>query len=165
MNIWGIDPGISGALCYYDTKEQGIEVFDMPTVTVGKRKEVNAYLLVDILLNGEWSKTSSSTPNTYVILERVHAMPGQGVSSMFSFGQSFGIIQGVVAGLSMRIQTVTPHKWKRDLAVPKGKDGSRAMAISQFPNSSQRFSRKKDDGRAEASLLALWGYKFGLGDA
>ena len=58
MNIWGIDPGISGALCYYDTKEQTIEIFDMPTVTVGKRKEVNAYLLVDILLDGEWSPSA-----------------------------------------------------------------------------------------------------------
>ena len=152
MKIWGVDPGVSGALALVDTDGMSVSLHEMPTLTVKKKREVSPFLLSDIF---------ASEPNAPVVLDAVHAMPGQGVTSMFNFGKSYGCILGVVAGMSMRIQTVTPSKWKKDMSVPAGKDGARARAMELFPSASEYFARKKDDGKAEASIIAMWGLKFG----
>ena len=149
---WGIDPGLSGALVHIN-KEQELVIHDMPTLQISKKgkKEVAAFLASDII---------QTHPNSSVIIERVAARPGQGVSSMFNFGKSYGILIGIAAGRHMRMELVTPFQWKKDLKVGNGKDAARYRAQELFPNYSEFFSRKKDDGRAEASLIALWGIQF-----
>ena len=156
MKTWGIDPGLNGAIALLDSNGQTLEVYDMPTLAVKKNKrEISPILIAGILLTDS---------NTRVYVERVGAMPNQGVTSMFNFGKGFGMILGVVAGMQMRISMVTPSQWKRDLKVAPGKDGSRELAMNYWPTESDKFKRKKDDGRAEASLIALWGQRFGLED-
>tara|TARA_R100001463_G_scaffold51507_2_gene102194 strand:- start:832 stop:1311 length:480 start_codon:yes stop_codon:yes gene_type:complete len=157
MKCWGIDPGLNGALALYDSDNHSIEVFDMPTLEVGKKqkRQIAAVLICDILMNDS---------NCPVIVERVSAMPGQGVTSMFNFGMGYGIILGILASYQCRHEIVSPVTWRKNLKVGPGKDGSRAEAVRLFPAQSEKFSRKKDDGRADASLLAYWGYKFGFKD-
>lgn len=149
---WGIDPGLSGALVHIN-KERELEIHDMPTLQVSNKgkREVAAFLASDIV---------SLHPNSSVYIERVAARPGQGVSSMFNFGKSYGILIGIAAGRHMRMDLVTPSQWKKDLKVGTGKDASRYRAQELFPNYSDYFKRKKDDGRAEAALIALWGIQF-----
>ena len=91
------------------------------------------------------------------IIEQVNAMPGQGVTSMFAFGESFGLAKGVLAGLKIPTSTVTPGKWKKALQLNAGKDGSRAKAAQIWPEHAGEFKRVKDDGKAEACLIAYWG--------
>jgi crossover junction endodeoxyribonuclease RuvC len=90
------------------------------------------------------------------VVEQVGAMPNQGVTSMFAFGESFGLVKGVLAGLGVVTSTVTPGKWKKALGVNAGKDGSRAQAAQRWPFQAHEFKRVKDDGKAEACLLAEW---------
>lgn len=148
--VWGIDPGLNGALALLFPEDHGIEIFDMPIMEVKKKKTISAALVADILKQHE----------APVFIENVHAMPNQGVTSMFNFGKGFGILIGVVAGLNYQLTTVQPLAWKKALKVPSGKDGSRERATQLLPASSQKFARKKDDGRAEASLIALYGFTF-----
>jgi crossover junction endodeoxyribonuclease RuvC len=96
---------------------------------------------------------------TCAYVEQVGAMPGQGVSSMFAFGEAFGLAKGVLAGLGIPLQVVTPARWKRDMRLNTGKDSARAMAAARWPQHAGEFRRVKDDGRAEAALIALWGLK------
>ena len=151
MTTIGIDPGLDGAIA----KVQGsdIEVWDMPTLEVKKKRFVNAPMLADLI-------SSIKTPECEVFLERVSARPGQGVTSMFSFGTSCGIIQGIVAALHLPLTFVTPQMWRRKMGVSKGKDGSRQRILELRPELAFRFSRKKDHGRADAVLLALFGSRF-----
>ena len=95
----------------------------------------------------------------HAYLELVGAMPGQGVSSMFNFGVTYGAIRGVLAALQIPMSVVTPVKWQRDLSVAKGKEGNRARAAELFPEFAYLFARVKDDGRADAALLAYWGVR------
>jgi crossover junction endodeoxyribonuclease RuvC len=94
---------------------------------------------------------------TRAVVELVNAMPGQGVTSMFAFGHAFGLACGVLAGMGIPCELITPAKWKRDLKVNPGKDGSRLMAMTLWPEHAGEFKRVKDDGRAEAALIAKWG--------
>ena len=144
----GIDPGLTGAIA----KVQGgnIEVWDMPTLELRKKRFVNAPMLADLI-------SSIRTPECEVFLERVSARPGQGVTSMFSFGTSCGIIQGIIAALHLPLTLVSPQEWRKKMGVPKGKDGSRLRILELRPDLAFRFSRKKDHGRADAVLLALYG--------
>ena len=149
----GVDPGASGAVAILDHQGKLVHVFDMPALEVvtgakSKRRVSAEMLAADLRLYAEHSRA---------VVEQVGAMPGQGVTSMFAFGQSLGIVQGVLAGLGIPVQLVAPAKWKRALGVNAGKDGSRAMAVSLWPSSASEFSRVKDDGRAEAALIAHWG--------
>ena len=146
----GIDPGLTGAIA----KVQGgnIEVWDMPTLELRKKRFVNAPMLADLI-------SSIRTPECEVILERVSARPGQGVTSMFSFGTSCGIIQGIIAALHLPLTLVSPQEWRKKMGVPKGKDGSRQRVLELRPDLASRFSRKKDHGRADAVLMALYGEK------
>lgn len=149
--IWGIDPGASGALCLFDGYEGVVECFDMPVVEINKKRQVNAAAVVGILRQQE----------APVWIERVGARPGQGVTSMFNFGRSYGTIIGIVAALEMPVNFVTPQEWQKKLKVQGGKDGSRARASELMPAYAGLFARKKDDGRADAALIAFYGFLFG----
>ena len=154
MIILGIDPGLSGALALYDTSEQTVEVFDMPVLELvrnGKKKgEVSAQALAN-LLAGRGVKAA--------YLERVNAMPGQGVTSVFSFGRSTGIVEGILAAYDIPTTLVTPQAWQKAVGQRAGKDGSRERAMQLFPAQADLFQRKKDDGRSDAALIAYYGAK------
>lgn len=152
--IIGIDPGASGAVAVLNRDGQLVEVWDMPTVQIKVGMAMKNRVSPEMLAH-ELSGWANQTRCAYV--EKVSAMPGQGVSSMFAFGESYGIIRGVLAGLGIKCETVPPAKWKRDLRVPEGKDGSRAKAAQMWPAKAGEFKRVKDDGRAEAALIAAWG--------
>jgi crossover junction endodeoxyribonuclease RuvC len=152
--ILGIDPGLSGALALYNTSDQTVEVFDMPVLELvrnGKKKgEVSAQALAN-LLAGRGIKAA--------FLERVNAMPGQGVTSVFSFGRSTGIVEGILAAYDIPTTLVTPQAWQKAVGQRAGKDGSRERAMQLFPAQVGLFQRKKDDGRSDAALIAYYGAK------
>jgi crossover junction endodeoxyribonuclease RuvC len=152
--ILGIDPGLSGALALYNTSDQTVEVFDMPVLELvrnGKKKgEVSAQALAN-LLAGRGIKAA--------FLERVNAMPGQGVTSVFSFGRSTGIVEGILAAYDIPTTLVTPQAWQKAVGQRAGKDGSRERAMQLFPAQADLFQRKKDDGRSDAALIAYYGAK------
>lgn len=152
--IIGIDPGASGAVAILQENGSLVQVFDMPTVQIlvgGKNKN----RISPEMLAAEIRLYKVHATKAYI--EQVSAMPGQGVTSMFSFGESFGLARGVLAGLGIPCELVTPAKWKRDLRLSAGKDISRARAASLWPEQAQEFKRVKDDGKAEAALIAYWG--------
>jgi len=148
----GIDPGLSGAIAVFDLKNGKLTIHDMPTmeIRVGKSNKnvISERQLVTIL---------DEPKGAVAFCEKVNAMPGQGVTSMFNFGMGFGIVRGVLAALGYGYTLVTPAQWKKKLGVPQGKDGSRHRAMELFPAYAELFRRKKDDGRAEAALIAYWG--------
>jgi len=152
MTIYiGIDPGFSGAIAFYAPKENIVSVYDMPVYQNAKGKtEINLYELHDILA------PETDEPHM-AIIEQVAAMRGQGVTSMFRFGQSYGATQMAVASHKIPMQFVTPAKWKSYLGLSRDKGVSRSLASQRFPKQADLFKRVKDDGRAEAALLALYG--------
>ena len=150
--VIGIDPGISGAISVFDWNTQSLlEVMDMPTLEVDsgktKKRHISAVGLRDILV---------CYPTDHVVIEKVGAMPGQGVTSMFNFGRSAGIIEGVVAALCNPHTYVTPATWTKAVGRAAGKDASRMRAMELFPTRAELFKRAKDDGRADAALIAYW---------
>jgi crossover junction endodeoxyribonuclease RuvC len=162
----GIDPGLTGAIAKVSGEE--IEVWDMPTLEIRKKRFLNATLLAEMLSSIKYGRLvhelrefdgKSTLKKCEVLLERVSARPGQGVTSMFSFGTSYGIIQGIIATLGFPLTFVTPQEWRKKMGVPKGKDGSRQRILELRPDLASKFSRKKDHGRADAVLLALYGGK------
>ena len=147
----GIDPGFSGAIAFYAPKENIVSVYDMPVYQNAKGKtEINLYELHEIL------EPETDEPHM-AIIEQVAAMRGQGVTSMFRFGQSYGATQMAVAAHKIPMQFVTPAKWKSYLGLSRDKGVSRSLASQRFPKQADLFKRVKDDGRAEAALLALYG--------
>ena len=150
--ILGIDPGASGALCLLDTELNWLFVHDMPVVEVkrGSRnvRQVQPALLVSLI---EQLSPSSA------IVERVSAMPGQGVSSMFAFGRAAGVVEGALAGLGVPYTDVPPATWIKAMGVRGGKDGARNRAMELWPKQAELFKRVKDDGRADAALIAAYG--------
>ena len=155
MIIFGIDPGVSGAISVLENKKV-IEVFDMPTMIDGKKnkKQVNGAQVTNIIkerLDSEKEKEIA------VVVEHVNAMPGQGVTSMFNFGQSFGVIKGICSALSLPIYFVRPTKWKKHFNLIKtNKDASRTKVIEVYPEISSKLSRKKDSNKADAILIARY---------
>ena len=155
MLIIGIDPGISGSICFL---EDGIikDVLEMPTMTEGKKnkKQVNgSQIFNEISLR---IKTYEKK-NIKVIIEQVSAMPGQGVTSMFNFGQSFGILKGICSAMQLPIYFVRPAKWKKYFnLINSEKDASRTRAIEIFPYFSSNLSKKKDSNKADAILIASY---------
>ena len=144
----GIDPGISGAIALIIDK-QPVELYDMPTMAKasGKGKQVNSH---------ELSRIIQECNPEHAMIELVSAMPGQGVSSMFSFGKSAGIVEGVLAAIGIPFTFVTPQKWKKhNQLVKKDKDAARAKAITQFPHVADSLNRKKDGGKADAIWIGL----------
>lgn len=151
--IIGVDPGAAGAIAILEDTGKLVHVFDMPSVEVvtggkAKRRVSPEMLAAELRLY--------ANQGAVACVEQVGAMPGQGVSSMFAFGQAFGIVLGVMAGLAIPCQTITPAKWKKDMKLNAGKDAARAKAAQVWPGQAGEFKRVKDDGKAEAALIALW---------
>ena len=151
MKILGIDPGASGAFAFFDTIAGTLELLDMPTVQVlrngKKRNEISEQMIAAVL---------GARPPVVAVIERVYAMPGQGVTSMFSFGLAVGLVRGVLAGQGIPIEFVAPKSWQKALGVRGGKDGSRQRACELFPAYAAAFARVKDNGRSDAALIAMW---------
>jgi crossover junction endodeoxyribonuclease RuvC len=153
MIIIGIDPGISGAISVLENKKI-LEVYDTPTMIDGKKnkRQINSAQVTNII-----KERLNSDKEVIVVVEQVNAMPGQGVTSMFNFGQSFGVIKGICAALSLPIYFVRPTKWKKHFNLIKtNKDASRTKVIEAYPEISSKLSRKKDSNRADAILIALY---------
>jgi crossover junction endodeoxyribonuclease RuvC len=154
--IIGIDPGAAGAVAILEPDGSLVQVFDMPSVEIvsngkAKRRVSPEMLAAELRLY--------NVHGTTAVVEQVGAMPGQGVSSMFAFGEAFGLAKGVLAGLGIPVQSVPPARWKRALGLNSGKDAARAKAAATWPQQAGEFKRVKDDGKAEAALIALWGLK------
>tara|TARA_B100001250_G_scaffold409916_1_gene435235 strand:+ start:184 stop:678 length:495 start_codon:yes stop_codon:yes gene_type:complete len=153
MLIISIDPGINGAICFFENGEIK-DVIDMPTMAEGKKnkRQVNGYQIYNEFLS---RIKNYDKKNIVVVVEQVSAMPGQGVTSMFNFGQSFGVIKGVCAAMQLSIFFVRPAKWKKHFElINSQKDSSRTKAIEMFPNISSILSKKKDLNKADAILIA-----------
>ena len=152
MRIIGIDPGLSGGIAILDDLKI-FDLFDMPIMSEGKKNknQLNSAQLVNII------KKHIVSANTFVIVEQVSAMPGQGVTSMFNFGQTFGSIKGICAALNLPIFYVRPAKWKKHFElINSSKDASRTKVIEMYPSISSRLSRKKDVNKADAILIARY---------
>ena len=155
MLIIGIDPGISGALCFF---EDGVvkNIIDMPSMAEGKKnkRQINGNQLFNEIKNNIKNIPKS---NICVVVEQVSAMPGQGVTSMFNFGQSFGVIKGICSAMQLPIYFVRPAKWKKYFNLIKTeKEACRTKAIEIFPYISSKLSKKKDSNKAEAILIASY---------
>jgi len=155
MIIFGIDPGVSGAISILENKKI-VGIFDMPTMIDGKKnkKQVNGAQVTNII---KQKLNIHKNEDVIVVVEHVNAMPGQGVTSMFNFGQSFGVIKGICSALSLPIYFVRPTKWKKHFNLIKtNKDASRTKVIEVYPEISGEISRKKDSNRADAILIARY---------
>ena len=153
MIIFGIDPGLGGAISVLENKKV-IEAFDMPTMIDGKKnkRQVNGAQVTNII-----KEKLNVDKEIIVVVEHVNAMPGQGVTSMFNFGQSFGVIKGVCSALNLPIYFVRPTKWKKYFNLIKtNKDASRTKVIEAYPEISSKLSRKKDSNKADAILIARY---------
>ena len=151
MIIIGIDPGVSGAICILNNGKI-VELYEMPTMIDGKKnkKQVNGAEITNI-----FQKELINETNSKVIIEHVSAMPGQGVTSMFNFGQSFGVVKGICAALRLPLYFVRPVKWKKHFnLINSQKDASRTKVIEIFPYISSKISKKKDSNKADAILIA-----------
>ena len=158
MLIIGIDPGISGSICFFEDGKI-LDVIEMPTMTDGKKnkRQVNGSQIYN-----EISKRIKKIDKNEirVIIEQVSAMPGQGVTSMFNFGQSFGILKGMCSAMQLSMYFVRPAKWKKYFnLINSEKDASRTRAIEIFPYFSSNLSRKKDSNKADAILIASYYYE------
>ena len=153
MLIIGIDPGISGSICFLDNGKI-LDVIEMPIMTDGKKnkKQVNG----SQVYNEITKRIKQFEKNQIrVVIEHVSAMPGQGVTSMFNFGQSFGILKGICTAMQLPMYFVRPTKWKKYFNLLNSeKDASRTRAIEIFPYFSSQLSRKKDSNKADAILIA-----------
>ena len=158
MLIIGIDPGITGSICFF---EEGkiIDVVEMPNMPEGKKnkRQVNGAQI--------YNEISSRIKNynkkdIKVVIEQVSAMPGQGVTSMFNFGQSFGILKGICSAMQLPMYFVRPAKWKKYFnLINSEKDASRTKAIEVFPYFSSQLSRKQDSNTADPILIASFYYE------
>ena len=158
MLIIGIDPGISGSICFFQDGKI-IDVVEMPTMTDGKKnkKQVNgSQIFNEILMRIK----KFDKKDIKVVIEQVSAMPGQGVTSMFNFGQSFGILKGICSAMQLPMYFVRPIKWKKYFnLINSEKDASRTRAIEIFPYFSTELSKKKDSNKADAILIASFFYE------
>ena len=157
MLIIGIDPGISGAICFFEDG-QVKEIIDMPVMAEGKKnkRQVNGPQTYN-----EISKRINKFPkkDIIVVIEQVSAMPGQGVTSMFNFGQSFGVLKGICSAMQLSMFFIRPAKWKKYFGLIKTeKDASRTKVIEIFPYIYSELSRKKDSNKADAVLIASFFY-------
>ena len=157
MLIIGIDPGISGSICFFEDGKI-IEVIEMPVMTEGKKnkKQVNGAQIYNEFLK----RINNKDDEIRVVIEQVSAMPGQGVTSMFNFGQSYGILKGICSAMQLPMFFVRPAKWKKYFnLINSQKDASRTRAIEIFPYFSSQLSKKKDSNKADAILIANFYYE------
>jgi len=145
--ILGIDPGLSGALAFFDPETEELEVHDMPVHVINKKNHIDLYALALLV---------DSYPVKKAIIENPGAMPGQGVTSMFRFGYACGVAQAMVAAHLIPMDLVRPAKWKKAMGLTKDKDACRQRASQTWPQHAKLWPLKKHDGRAEAALLALY---------
>ena len=153
MLIIGIDPGISGSICFFEDGRV-VDIVEMPNMAEGKKnkKQVNGSQVTNII-----KERLNEDKEIIVVVEHVNAMPGQGVTSMFNFGQSFGVIKGICSALTLPIYFVRPAKWKKHFNLIKtNKDASRTKVIQVYPEISSKLSRKKDSNKADAILIARY---------
>ena len=158
MLIIGIDPGISGSICFFQDGKI-VDVIEMPTMTEGKKnkKQVNGSQIFNEI--SEKIKKLDKK-EIKIVIEQVSAMPGQGVTSMFNFGQSFGILKGICSAMQLPMYFVRPTKWKKYFnLINSEKDASRTRAIEVFPYFSSQLSRKKDSNKADAILISSFFYE------
>ena len=150
MIVMSIDPGLSGAIAVFDG-ESLLCIIDTPTHELTRnnktKRQISAVGLAAIFREYK---------PAHVIVEKVSAMPGQGVTSMFSFGRSFGLIEGIVAAFEIPATYVMPSVWTKGIGRGAGKDASRARACELYPSHQKQFARVKDDGRADAVLIGAW---------
>ena len=153
MRIIGIDPGLSGAIAVLENKNV-LNIFDIPVMSEGKKnkRQLNSALLVNLL-----RENIIKDEEVAVVVEQVNAMPGQGVTSMFNFGQTFGAIKGICAALELPIYFVRPSKWKKYFElINSSKDSSRTKAIEMYPKLSNQLAKKKDVNKSDAILIARY---------
>ena len=153
MLIIGIDPGISGAICFFENGEIK-DVIDMPVMAEGKKnkKQINGSQIFNEISTRIKNYKSE---NINVVIEQVSAMPGQGVTSMFNFGQSFGVLKGICAAMQLPIFLVRPAKWKKHFElINSQKDSSRTKTIEMYPKLSNQLAKKKDVNKNDAILIA-----------
>ena len=158
MLVVGIDPGISGSICFFQDGRI-IDVVEMPTMTEGKKnkKQVNGSQIYNEIIE---RTNKLDKKDIKVVIEQVSAMPGQGVTSMFNFGQSYGILKGICSAMQLPMYFVRPAKWKKYFnLINSEKDASRTRAIEIFPYFSGQLSRKKDSNKADAILIASFYYE------
>ena len=151
MIVVGIDPGLSGAIAILENNKV-LNIFDMPVMAEGKKnkRQLNSAQLVSIIKDGTRPESEIA-----VVVEQVNAMPGQGVTSMFNFGQTFGAIKGVCAALELPIFFVRPSKWKKHFElINSSKDSSRTKVIEMYPSLSSQLAKKKDVNKSDAILIA-----------
>ena len=162
----GIDPGLTGAVAFIPDADYSGEanVVDTPIMDVGShgkvRRKYNIAGMASLLQPYEHNKDS-----VLVVLESVHAMPSQGVSSSFGFGEGLGLWKGIIAAYGLPVELPSPQRWKKEIMADQGREKSAARfkAMQLFPKLADRFSRVKDDGRAEAILMAEWGRRLKKG--
>ena len=158
MLIIGIDPGITGSICFFRDGKI-IDVVEMPNMAEGKKnkRQVNGAQIYNEITS---RIQNIEKKDIKVVIEQVSAMPGQGVTSMFNFGQSFGVLKGVCSAMQLSMYFVRPAKWKKYFNLIKTeKDASRTKAIEVFPYISTQLSRKKDSNKADAILIASFFYE------
>ena len=161
MRIFGIDPGLSGAIAVLEN-EVVLDIIDLPVMAEGKK---NKRQLNSAELSQYMSKNVENILKTSVVVEQVNAMPGQGVTSMFNFGQTFGAIKGISATLKLPIYFVRPSKWKKHFdLINSSKDASRTKAIEIYPSLAEKLSKKKDVNKSDAILIGRFFYESGLKD-
>ena len=156
MKIIGIDPGLSGAIAILKDNKV-LKIFDMPVMSEGKKnkRQLNSAQLVDLI-----RENMSIEDEVAVVVEQVNAMPGQGVTSMFNFGQSFGILKGICSAMQLPMYFVRPARWKKYFGlINSEKDASRTKVIEMFPYFSSQLSKKKDSNKADAILIANFYYE------
>mgnify|MGYP006090041883 FL=1 len=151
MKIIGIDPGLSGGIAVL--KNNSIKkLYDMPVMPEGKKnkRQLNSAQLAKLIKDN-----IDKNEEVVIVVEQVNAMPGQGVTSMFNFGQTFGAIKGISAALELPIFFVRPAKWKKHFElINSSKDASRTKAIEMYPHLAEKLSRKKDVNKSDAILIA-----------
>ena len=148
--VIGIDPGVSGAVAIVSDSDDRVQAVDMPTVEVRGKRHVCPHGLRDVILEHDRNAVRA------VVLEHVQGVQGTGATSAFSFGRSFGVVEGVVAGLQLPLVLVRPQAWTKDLVVSRDKGHHRRAAANLWPQDAGLFARVKDDGRADAALLCHW---------
>lgn len=141
----GIDPGATGAIAAISPT--GITFIDCPVVKMSGKTKPNPTLMASEL-------KQLITPDSIIIIENVHAMPGQGVTSMFSFGMGYGCWLGIITALNIPVEFISPQSWKKYYGLSTDKEASRVKALQLFPCQAAELKLKKHHGRAEALLLA-----------
>jgi crossover junction endodeoxyribonuclease RuvC len=162
MIVLGVDIGNTGAIALIDESGELIDAIDMPCLEDGPagRRSVNAPLLASIVAR-------AGASHAYV--ELVGPRPGEGSAGAFAFGRARGVVEGVLAAANVPARLLTPAVWKRAIGIAPGKarakDAARSEAIRRWPAQAGLFRRIRDDGRAEAALIAVAGLKREGGDA